>query len=382
MTATEDVAHQEGNKELEATDVVAPNGAHYYGYLCNFSSSQWYKLDDHDVDVVEENEVLADARDKVCMLHYVRFGSVEYESCQQMDTLLFPTPEHNLTLSADDPEHKVVDNSKSEPVISVADHPHGASKPACPPDAPSAPSEVPHEEAACPPAAAQLAAPSAPATLPKFSREEYLESIAQWYPSMNMGYLRSHMVLDEDWLVKRDNAAVKARRAVEALIEAKKLVLPSCQDIDKSYDSDGNSVSSIASYMQKKAEKTKLDKNDAEFFMHLRSCFPLYFAFDTRDVSKSYCPFAKFNQTWRERFSLESILEGMECNGTEFTADGLRDHISQCHSKTWCGIGLKFFLHELYPHPKTASKEATSKQNNRSKKNSKLTYSQLTPPVE
>ena len=85
LTATEDVAHQEGNKELEATDVVAPNGAHYYGYLCNFSSSQWYKLDDHDVDVVEENEVLADARDKVCMLHYVRFGSVEYESCQQMD---------------------------------------------------------------------------------------------------------------------------------------------------------------------------------------------------------------------------------------------------------------------------------------------------------
>ncbi len=223
---------------------------------------------------------------------------------------------------------------KSEPVISVPDPPHGASKPACPPDAPSAPSKVPHEVPACPPAASHTAAPSAPSTPPKFTRDEYLKSVAQLYPSMNMGYLRSHMVLDEDWLVKRDNAAVKARRAVEALIEAKQLVFQSCHDNDKHYDSDGNSVSSIASYMQKKAEKTNLDENDAEFFRQLRSCFSMYFAFDTRDISESYCPFAKFNKCWRKLFKLESILEGMECNGTGFTANGLRDHISQCHSKT------------------------------------------------
>ena len=72
--------------ELEATDVAAEKGAHYYGYLCNFATSQWYKLDDNDVDNVAENEVLADARDKVCMLHYVCFGSEEYELCHKMDT--------------------------------------------------------------------------------------------------------------------------------------------------------------------------------------------------------------------------------------------------------------------------------------------------------
>ncbi len=49
---------------MEATDIKATKGAHYYGYLGNFASSQWYKLDDHDVNVVEVNEMLADAMDK------------------------------------------------------------------------------------------------------------------------------------------------------------------------------------------------------------------------------------------------------------------------------------------------------------------------------
>ncbi len=79
---------------------------------------------------------------------------------------------------------------------------------------------------------------------------------------------------------------------------------------------------------------------------------------------------------------MESILDGMECDDEEFTADGLRDHISQCHSKSWCGIGVKLFLDELYPKPKTASKEVTAKQNKKRKKNSKSNHSQLTPPIE
>ena len=41
--------------------------AHYYGYLCNFVSSKWYKLDDNDVDDVEENDMLLDVRDKADM---------------------------------------------------------------------------------------------------------------------------------------------------------------------------------------------------------------------------------------------------------------------------------------------------------------------------
>ncbi len=31
--------------------------AHYYGYLCNFVASQWYKLDDKDVEQVDENDM-------------------------------------------------------------------------------------------------------------------------------------------------------------------------------------------------------------------------------------------------------------------------------------------------------------------------------------
>mgnify|MGYP006182507335 FL=1 len=38
--------------------------AHDYGYLCNFVTSKWYKLDDNDVDDVEENDMLLDVRDK------------------------------------------------------------------------------------------------------------------------------------------------------------------------------------------------------------------------------------------------------------------------------------------------------------------------------
>ena len=130
MEATEDVAHKQGNNELENTNVVAQNGAHYYGYLCNFASSQWYKLDDHDVDDVEENEVLADARDKVCMLHYVCIGSKEYELCHQINPSLFPTPKHNPPLLADatSQETKLIDNSKSVPYRPVADPPYGDSK--------------------------------------------------------------------------------------------------------------------------------------------------------------------------------------------------------------------------------------------------------------
>lgn len=401
LEATEDVARKQGNNELENTDVAAQYGAHYYGYLFNFASSQWYKLDDHDVDDVEENEVLADARDKVCMLHYVCLGSKEYELCHQIDTSLFPTPERNPPLLADATrqEIKLIDNSKSEPYIPVADPPHGASK-----------ASLPNEVASCPPAAPHTAAPSDSSLAPKqgdqspkqsdigtstaapitathlaagerkSTREMYLTAVQDMYPEHNMGYLRSHMVLDEDWANVRANAASNAFRAVKDIIEAKEPECESRNDDDKHYDSDGNTVSSVASYMQKKPKKTKLDDEDRKFFNSLPTCYALYFAFDTHNVSKSFCPFAKYNKSWRERHSLESILDGMECNDKEFTADGLRDHISQCNPESWCGMGVKLFLHELYP--KTASKEVTSKQNKKRKKNSKSTHSQLSPPIE
>ena len=190
------------------------------------------------------------------------------------------------------------------------------------------------------------------------------------------------MVLDEDWRNVRVNAASNAFRAVKDIIEAKEPVFGSSNDDDKCYDSDGNTVASDASHVQKKPKKTYLDDDDRIFFDSLPTCYALNFAFDTRDVTKSYCPFGKFNECWQEKNSLKSILVGMECNGKGFTADGLRDHISQCHSTSWCGMGVKLYLHELYPNPKTASKEVTSKQNKKRKKNSKSTHSQLSPPIE
>ena len=213
--------------------------------------------------------------------------------------------------------------------------------------------------------------------------ELYLIGVQDMYPELTIGSsLRSNMVLDEDWPNHRVNAADNAFRAVKDMIQAKELSLGSSDDDDKDYDSDGNSVSSVASYMQKKPKKTNLDDDDRIFFNSLPTCYALCFAFDTRDVTKSYCPFGKFNKCWQEKNSLQTILDGIECKSKPFTADGLRDHISQCHSTSWCGMGVKLYLHELYPNPKTAPKEVTSKQNKTKKKTSKLTHSQPTPPID
>ena len=91
------------------------------------------------------------------------------------------------------------------------------------------------------------------------------------------------------------------------MIQAKELVFGSSDNDDNGYDSEGNSVSSVASYLQKKPKKTNLndddkktnlDDDDRKFFTSLPTCYALYFAFDTSDVSKSYCPFAKYNKIW------------------------------------------------------------------------------------
>ena len=63
----------------------------------------------------------------------------------------------------------------------------------------------------------------------------------------------------------------------------------------------------------------------------------------------------------QETNSLESILDGYECKNRSFKADELRQHVSQNHFNSWCGIGVKLFLHELYPSPLTANKEIRTK---------------------
>ena len=63
----------------------------------NFVSSKWYKLDDNDVDDVEENDMLLDVRDKAYMLHCICYESEEYNVCYQEDKSLFPSLKVNHT---------------------------------------------------------------------------------------------------------------------------------------------------------------------------------------------------------------------------------------------------------------------------------------------
>jgi hypothetical protein len=60
--------------------------AHYFGYVCNFATTQWFKLDDKEVEEVEVEDVLKNSQDKAYMLHYVLMGSEEYHQCYQEDT--------------------------------------------------------------------------------------------------------------------------------------------------------------------------------------------------------------------------------------------------------------------------------------------------------
>jgi hypothetical protein len=114
----------QGNED-GTEDEEAPQ-AHYFGYLCNFATSQWYQLDDDDVEEVEEKIVLEDAKDKAYMLHYICCGSEEFNACYQEDKSLcsYPkttpvavtatsTPKSSATPSADrPPETSQKDDSK------------------------------------------------------------------------------------------------------------------------------------------------------------------------------------------------------------------------------------------------------------------------------
>ncbi len=101
----------------------------------------------------------------------------------------------------------------------------------------------------------------------------------------------------------------------------------------------------------RKIPKKNLDDEDKKFFTCLPTCYAMFFAFDSMDAVESYCPCAKHNKCWQEKNSLESILDEYECKIRSFKADELRQHVSQNHSKSWCGMGVKLFLNELYPSP-------------------------------
>ena len=50
--------NEEGTEDEEASQ------AHYFGYLCNFATSQWCQINDEDVEIVGESIILEDAKDK------------------------------------------------------------------------------------------------------------------------------------------------------------------------------------------------------------------------------------------------------------------------------------------------------------------------------
>ena len=58
----------QGNKE-GTEDKEAPQ-AHYFGYLYNFATSQWFQIGDQDVEIVEEKIVFKDAKDKAYCITY------------------------------------------------------------------------------------------------------------------------------------------------------------------------------------------------------------------------------------------------------------------------------------------------------------------------
>jgi hypothetical protein len=507
----------EGSEDGEAPQ------AHYFGYLCNFATSQWYQLDDDKVEEVEEKIVLQDAKDKAYMLHYICCGSEEYNVCYQEDKSLCSytkkspvavTATSTLKSSAtpsDDrpPETSEKDDSKGltnkrKDDLTNPKHPEKTVATATPP------SEATHSATATPelqnihPKAIHSAYPKCswsissigcllPAVEPKdmcgiegcqlvshhmcqtewesyqyrlecpngdpslskydsggkkrcihhhpqsklaiqtvppstakagidisttttlvtlkgsvsqsalvdrtiagkesdakdmdiyhvtdqkelsvskspTTNDLYLGAIQEMYPGINTGWLSSNLTYYENWAQVRAAAALKAFTTVKKMITEKKIVYDNRTSLSDDESSDG----SYASYIQKKPKKVNLDEDDKKFFTSLPTCYALFFAFDSRNVSESYCPFATHNEGWQKMNSLEPILSGYTCRNRPFKADELRQHVVQIHSKSWCGMGVKLFLHELYPSPLTEDKQFTSKQGQKKKKRGKTTHS-------
>ena len=208
------------------------------------------------------------------------------------------------------------------------------------------------------------------------SQDMYLKAIREMYPLTNIDRLRRNMAFSEDWRLTRTFAGFRAFTTVKSMIDDKKLEY----DDRASLSDDDDSESSVASYMQKKTKKTNMDDEDKKFFTCLATCYALFFAFDSKDAVESYCPFASHNKCWQKENSLESILEGYDCKNRSFKADELRQHVSQNHSKSWCGMGLQLFLHDLYPSPITANKEFIAKHGDKGSKRKKSTHPQTSIP--
>ena len=464
--------------------------AHYFGYVCNFATTQWFQLDDKEIKEVEEEEVLKISQDKAYMLHYVHMGSEEYHLCYQEDLSFCHSPEVSSTsppnviptdktigetstskdmttrketialnvLAADETiqKHSISGDETLEkesiqkcswsisskgcllPGIEPKDvcgvdgcemvfhhmcqtewemyqyhlefpngdpkdciydsdgkkrciHHHPHVKLALSTVMPStelnssekllSTTQVDSEAAQTNPTTEDQATGKesiedmSTSSWEKYhnSQELYLDAIHEMYPELNVDRLSNHMIFREDWATVRASAALKAFMAVKNMITEKKIVYS-----NRTSYSDDDSDESVASYIQKKPKKTNLDDEDKKFFTSLPTCYSLFFSFDTNDISMSYCPFANYNKCWRSKNHLETVLDGYECKNKAFTRDALRQHVSQSHSKSWCGEGVRIFLNELYPGPMTAKPFKQNEMGKRKRKNRMILF-QLMP---
>ena len=94
---------------------------------------------------------------------------------------------------------------------------------------------------------------------------------------------------------------------MKSMLTEGKLVYDDKTSLSDYYDSD----ESGANQMKKKTKKTMLDEEDKKFFTCLPTCYAMYFAFDSKNVVESYCPFAKHNNVGKKRILWNQFWKGL-----------------------------------------------------------------------
>ena len=91
-----------------------------------------------------------------------------------------------------------------------------------------------------------------------------------------------------------------------------KLVYDDRTSLSDYYDSDESGASNNNEWKKpKKPKKTMLDEEDRKFFTCLPTFYAIFFAFDSKDVVKSYCPFSNHNKCWQKRILWNQFWKGL-----------------------------------------------------------------------
>jgi hypothetical protein len=128
------------------------------------------------------------------------------------------------------------------------------------------------------------------------TKDLYLRAIQEMFPGINTGWMSSNLTFYENWAQVRTTAASKTFINVRNMIVEKKIEY----DNRTSFSDDESSDGSYASYVQKTPMKLKIDEEDEKFFTDLPTCYALFSAFGSGDISEGYCPFAMHNEGWQK----------------------------------------------------------------------------------